>query len=114
MSWWGGFVFRHRWPVLVASLVLFAVSAVLLSGGGTLNNSDTFHFESSRALTLEAQQLPTSIANGFQVVLGSPSLSVGSPAFATAVSAALAPLRSDGRVQTILLPPLDSPARRAR
>ena len=108
MSWWGGFVFRHRWPVLVASLVLFVVSAGVLSGGGTLTNSDTFHFESSRALTLEAQQLPTSIANGFEVVLGSPSLSVGSPAFAAAVSAALAPLRSDGRVQTILLPPLDS------
>ncbi len=108
MSWWGGFVFRHRWPVLVASLVLFVVSAGLLSGGGTLTNSDTFHFESSRALTLEAQQLPTSIANGFELVLGSPSLSVGSPAFATAVSGALAPLRSDSRVQTILLPPLDS------
>ena len=60
-------------------------SAGVLSRGGTLNNSDTFHFESSQALTLEAQQLPTSIANGFEVVLGSPSLTVGSPAFEAAV-----------------------------
>ncbi len=109
MSWWGGFVFRHRWWVLVASLVLFVASAGLLSRGGTLNNSNTFHFESSHALTLESQQLPTSIANGFEIVLGSPSLTVGSPAFESAVSAALAPLRRDSSVETILLPPLGSP-----
>ena len=109
MSWWGGFVFRHRWWVLVASLVLFVASAGLLSRGGTLNNSNTFHFESSHALTLESQQLPTSIANGFEIVMGSPSLTVGSPAFESAVSAALAPLRRDSRVETILVPPLGSP-----
>ena len=90
MSWWGGFVYRHRWWVLLASLVLFVASLGLLSRGGTLKNNDTFHFESSDALTLESQQLPTSIANGFELVLGSPSLTVGSPAFESAVSAALA------------------------
>jgi RND superfamily putative drug exporter len=109
MSWWGGFICRHRWWVLAVSLALFAASAGVLSRGGTLRNSDTFNFESSHGLTLEAQQLPTSIANGFELVLGSPSLTVGSPAFGSAVSAALAPLRRDSRVQTILLPPLDSP-----
>ncbi len=109
MSWWGGFVYRHRWWVLLASIVLFVASLGLLSRGGTLNNNDTFHFESSHALTLESQQLPTSIANGFELVLGSPSLGVGSPAFAAAVSSAVAPLRHDSRVQTIILPPLDQP-----
>jgi RND superfamily putative drug exporter len=109
MSWWGGFVYRHRWWVLLASLALFVASLGLLSRGGTLNNNNTFHFESSRALTLESQQLPTSIANGFELVLGSPSLTVGSPTFGSAVSAALAPLRHDSRVQTIILPPLDDP-----
>jgi RND superfamily putative drug exporter len=109
MSWWGGFVYRHRWWVLLASLVLFVATLGLLSRGGTLNNNDTFHFESSRALTLESQQLPTSIANGLELVLGSPSLTVGSPAFESAVSAALAPLRHDSRVQTIILPPPDDP-----
>ena len=109
MSWWGGFVYRHRWWVLLASLVLFVASLGLLSRGGTLKNNDTFHFESSDALTLESQQLPTSIANGFELVLGSPSLTVGSPAFESAVSAALAPLRHESRVQTILLPPLNNP-----
>jgi len=108
MSWWGGFVHRHRWWVLLASILLFVASARVLSRGGTLNNSNTFHFESSQALTLESQQLPTSIANGFEVVLGSPSLTVGSPAFESAVTSALAPLRRDSRVQTILMPPLDS------
>ena len=109
MSWWGGFVYRHRWWVLLASLVLFVASLGLLSRGGTLKNNDTFHFESSDALTLESQQLPTSIANGFELVLGSPSLTVGSPAFESAVSAALAPLRHDSRVQTVILPPLNNP-----
>jgi RND superfamily putative drug exporter len=109
MAWWGSFVYRRRWWVLLASLLVFVVSAGLLSRGGTLSNNDTFHFESSHALTLEGQQLPTSIANGFELVLGSPSLTVGSPAFESAVSTALAHLRRDSRVQTILLPPLDSP-----
>ena len=109
MSWWGGFVYRHRWWVLLASLALFVASLGLLSRGGTLNNNNTFHFESSRALTLESQQLPTSIANGLELVLGSPSLTVGSPTFESAVSTALAPLRHDSRVQTIILPPLDDP-----
>ncbi|MGD1053247.1 MAG: MMPL family transporter [Candidatus Dormibacteria bacterium] len=109
MTWWGGFVARRRWWVLLASIVLFVASLGLLSRGGTLNNNDTFHFESSHALTLESQQLPTSIANGFELVLGSPSLTVGSPGFAAAVSSALAPLRRDSRVQTILVPPLDDP-----
>jgi RND superfamily putative drug exporter len=109
MSWWGGFVHRHRWWVLIASLLVFAASAAVLSRGATLNNSNTFHFESSQGLALETDQLPTSIANGFEVVLGSPSLSVGSPAFAEAVTDALAPLRRDRRVEAILLPPLDSP-----
>jgi len=109
MSWWGGFVYRHRWWVLLTSLVLFVASLGLLSRGGTLKNNNTFHFESSQALTLESQQLPTSIANGFELVLGSPSLTAGSPAFESAVSAALAPLRHDSRVETILLPPLGNP-----
>ncbi len=109
MSWWGGFVYRHRWWVLLASIVLFVASLGLLSRGGTLNNNDTFHFESSRALALEGRQLPTSIANGLELVLGSPSLTVGSPAFEAAVSSALGPLRHDSRVQTIILPPLDQP-----
>jgi RND superfamily putative drug exporter len=109
MSRWGGFVHRHRWWVLLASVLLFAASAGVLSRGGTLNNSNTFHFESSQALTLESRQLPTSIANGFELVLGSASLTVGNPGFATAVTSALAPLRRDSRVETILMPPLDSP-----
>ncbi len=108
MGWWGGFVHRHRWWVLVVSLLVFGASATVLSRGGTLNNNSTFHFESSQGVVLEAQQLPTSIANGFELVLGSPTLTVGSPAFASAVTAALAPLRRDSRVETMLLPPLDS------
>src|ERR1039458_7138805 len=101
MSWWGGFVYRHRWWVLLASLVLFVATLGLLSRGGTLNNNDTFHFESIRALTLESQQRPPSRANGLELVLGRPSLTVGSSAFVSAGSAALVPLRHDSRVQTI-------------
>jgi RND superfamily putative drug exporter len=95
--------------VLLASLALFVVSLGLLSRGGTLNNNDTFHFESSRALTMESHQLPNSVANGFELVLGSPSLTVGSPAFESAVSRAVAPLRHDSQVDSIILPPLDDP-----
>jgi RND superfamily putative drug exporter len=110
MTWWASFVCRRRWWVLLASLVVFVASVGVLSRGGSLNNSDTFHFESSQGLVLETKQLPTSIANGFEMVLGSPSLTVGSPAFAQAVTSALAPLRRDPRVESVILPPLDSPS----
>ncbi len=96
--------------MLLASLLVFAGTFVLLAGGGSLINSNSFHFEASEGLTLESQQLPSSIANGFDIVLGSPNLTVGSPSFAAAVESALAPLSRDPRVHSIVLPPLHDPS----
>jgi len=104
---WGRLVFRRRWWVLLLSLLVFAASLVVLSRGGSLKNSSSFDFEASQGFALESQQLPSSTANGFELVLGSPSLQVGTPSFATAVNRAIAGLRRDPRVQSIQLPPLD-------
>jgi RND superfamily putative drug exporter len=107
---WGTFVFRHRWWVLLGSLLAFAASGLLLSRGGTLQNSNSFHFEASRGFALESEQLPSSSASGFQLVLDSSTLRVGDPAFAAAVETALGRLRRNPRVATIVLPPLGDPA----
>jgi RND superfamily putative drug exporter len=110
VAWWGRLVYRHRRWVLLASLLVFAGSLLVVAGGGTLQNSNSFDFEASRGFGLEAAQLPSSTANGFVLVLGSPTLTVGDPAFASAVASALQPLRRDPRVQSIVLPPLNSPS----
>ena len=113
MTWWASFVYRRRWWVLLISVVVFVVSGALLARGGSLKNSNSFHFEASHGFTLESQQLPSSSADGFELVLGSPTLSVGTPQFASAVDTAVAPLRRDPRVQAVQLPPLDSASARS-
>ena len=110
MSWWGGFVCRHRRWVLLAALVAFAGSAVVLAGGGSLKNSSTFNFESNRGFSLEDQQLPSVSVTGVTLVMSSSTVTVGTPAYAAAVHSALAQLAGDSRVQSISLPPLDDPA----
>jgi len=104
-AWWGHFVYRHRWPVLIASIVLLVGSIVALGHGGTLKNSGGTNTESGRALTLEQKQLPQSgTGASFDLVFGSSKLAVSDPAFQQAMLSALQPLRSDSRVKSIETP----------
>ncbi len=105
---WGRLVFRFRWPVLIASAVLLAISVVGLLMGGTLTSGGplTSDLESARAQNL----LSTDIANNskptsnFLLIFRSSTLSVTDPAFQSAVESALAPIKDDPRIVTLTDP----------
>ena len=103
---WGRFVFRRKWWVLAASIVLLAgVAGVGFSLKGQLNNTSHVHFESQRAIDLINAQFPKATDTGggssFEVLFTSPSLQVGDPAYKAAVEQTLRPLRNDSRVKDI-------------
>src|SRR5258706_5590745 len=103
---WGRVVHRRRWLVLAASLVLLAGSGVLLARGGEFGNFDSVvSSESGRASALLNSQLPraTGAPAGTTVlfVFESDTLVVTDPVFQKALLDAIAPLRSDERVQSV-------------
>jgi len=103
---WGRFVHRRRWAVLAVSLVMLALSGVLLAQGGDLGNPDAIpSTESGRASRLLSTELPrpTGVPTGasFTLVFRSETLSVPDPAYRQAVTDAIAPLRGDARVTSI-------------
>jgi RND superfamily putative drug exporter len=115
-AWWGHFVYRFRWPVLGASLLLLAGSILALVNGGTLKNSGGQNTESGRAIALMHDQLPQSgpgAGSTFVLVFGSQTIGVQDPAFKQAVLAALQPLKDDSRVKSIDTP-FDVPAEQAK
>ncbi len=96
--------------MLAASLVLLAASGVLAARGGELQNPDAVvSSESGRASALinselnSPQPLPTGVPPGttFLLVFRSDTLLVTDPGFQRALLDAIAPLRSDARVQTM-------------
>jgi putative drug exporter of the RND superfamily len=105
---WGRLVFRHRWPVLVGSGVLLALSIAGLLMGGTLTSGGplTSNLESARAQNLLTSELANNnkSTSNFLLILRSPSLSVGDPAFQSAVKSALAPIQADPRIATLTDP----------
>ena len=92
------------------SLVLLAAGIGLLVRGGELKNNNNFDFEAGHAFGLMDAQLPKANGVSFDLVMGNPDLSVGSPAFADAVQAALQPLRRDHRVTSLTVPTLSDTA----
>jgi RND superfamily putative drug exporter len=109
---WGRFVYRRRWPVLLASLALLAVSGAFVLYGGELDNPDSVaSSESGRASALLNSERPAPTATPanasappgttFVFVFEHDTLLVTDPAYRQAVLDALAPLRTDERVQLI-------------
>src|SRR5438309_1070970 len=102
---WGRFVYRRRWPVLAVSGLLLLASAFIVAQGGKLQSGGFIETsESGRASRLIERELPRAGAATFTLLLSSDTLTAMSPAFRTAVDAALTPLRSDPRVATIVTP----------
>jgi putative drug exporter of the RND superfamily len=106
---WGRFVHRWRWLVLPGSLLVLVLSVVAVLNGGTLNARPPGQsvLESDRAQDLITAQLgnqsgPT--GSTFQLVFKSSTLSVTDAQYQSALEAAVAPLRSDGRVTGIDTP----------
>src|SRR5256714_11186951 len=58
LGWWGRFVYRRRWPVLVLSLLTVGASAASLIGGGQLRNVEFRDTEAGRASQLIRDEFP--------------------------------------------------------
>src|SRR5688500_7943396 len=102
---WGRFVYRHRWPVLAFSIVLLVASGFIAGQGGKLDSGGIIETaESGRASRLIEQELPIVGGSTFTLIFSSDTLNAQDPAFRAAVEAALVPLRTDPRVDTIITP----------
>ena len=103
---WGRIVYRFRWPTLVASFVLLALSVSLLwslTGPTMTNPSSGLTTQSARADRLINQQLPQTPPT-FDLIFTNKSLRTTDPAFRSAMATALAPLQRDSRVSTVVTP----------
>lgn len=102
---WGRFVFRHRWPVLAFSVLLLVASGFIAGQGGKLDSGGFIETaESGRASRLIEQELPIVGGSTFTLIFSSDTLNAQDPAFRAAVEAALGPLRTDPRIDTIITP----------
>ncbi|MEP7003344.1 MAG: MMPL family transporter [Chloroflexota bacterium] len=103
---WGRVVYRRRWLVLAASLVLLAASGYLVARGGELRDPDSVvSSESGRASALLNSELPRATGalpgTSFLLVFEDDTLLVTDPQFKAALMDAIAPLRTDERVRSI-------------
>ena len=102
---WGRFVYRRRLPVLVLSILLLLASGFIASQGGKLESGGFIETaESGRASRLIEKELPIVGGSTFTVIFSSDTLSANDPEFRAAVEAALVPLRTDPRKDTIITP----------
>ena len=102
---WGHFVHRFRWIVLILSIGLLVASAAIASQGGKLESGGFIETaESGRASKLIERELPRAGGSTFTLIFSSDTLTATSPGFKTAVEAAIAPLRTDTRVDSIATP----------
>ena len=107
---WGRFVYRHRWPVLLGSGLLLAVSVAGLLMGGTLTTGGPLrgNLQAAKASNLVSSELNTGsqaiTTTTFDLIFKSDTLQVTDPQYKDAVAAALAPIRGDRRVVDIATP----------
>ena len=102
---WGRFVYRNRWPVLAVSVVLLLASGFIAGRGGKLESGGFIETaESGRASRLIEQELPIVGGSTFTLIFSSDTLGAKDPDFRAAVEAALVPLRTDPRIDTIISP----------
>src|SRR3989454_7488094 len=102
---WGRFVFRRRWWVLGISGLLLVASAVIAAQGGKLGSGGLITTsESGKASQFIERELPRAGGSTFTLIFASPTLDAKSPEFRAAVEAALAPLRADPRIASIMTP----------
>ena len=102
---WGRFVYRRRWPVLLLSILLLLASGFIAGRGGKLESGGFIETaESGRASRLIEKELPIVGGSTFTLIFSSDTLSANDPEFRAAVEAALVPLRTDPRKDSIITP----------
>src|ERR1700693_647368 len=99
----GEIVFRFRWVVLIASAAFLALAGVLLSRGGDLTTGDIHGLESESAQwqvdAVTGRPADTTVVVMFATREGAILQGL---ALTEAIRAALAPLRDDPRVASVL------------
>lgn len=108
-GWLGRLALRHRRGVLVASALTLALAVAALVRGGALSSGATRGIEADDAQRLIEQELAFPGESSFLILFGGRQLAASDPRFTAALRAALAPLREDPRVRTVLAPD-DAPA----
>ncbi len=99
---WGRIVHRHRWLTLALTGVFLALSAIALARGGSLSSGDIHDLEASRAQALVERVLGHPAETTFVAVLRDDDATPGTDAFRSARDAALASVRTDARVDTVV------------
>jgi RND superfamily putative drug exporter len=109
LGWWGRFVYRRRWPVLLLSLLTVGVSAASLFAGGQLRNVEFRETEAGRASQLIRDEFPpvagapAAATSSFVLIFTSKEgLAAADPRFIDGMNAALAALRSDPRIVSVV------------
>ena len=98
---WGRLVHRHRWTVLVLSLLSSLTSIWVTTRGGQLDSGMVLEgTESGRALALMERELPRRPV-AFDLIFGHRTWMATGPDFRAAVERALAPLRGHPRVAAV-------------
>jgi RND superfamily putative drug exporter len=111
LAWWGRFVYRRRWFVLVVSVLTLGLGVASLVAGGQLRNVQFRDTEAGRASQLIRDEFPplagapAAATSSFVLIFTSKEgLPAADPRFVDGMSAALAPLRADSRVASVLTP----------
>ena len=101
----GAIIFRFRWVVLIASAAFLAIAGVVLSRGGDLTTGDIHGLEAESAQwqvdAVTGRPADTTVVVMFAARDG---IVLQAPALAEAIGAALAPLRGDPRIASVLSP----------
>jgi RND superfamily putative drug exporter len=108
LGWWGRFVYRRRWLVLVVSLLTLGGSVASLLAGGQLRNVPFRETEAGRTNQLIRDEFPrptgapAAATSSFVLIFTSTErLDAADQRFVDGMNAALASLRADPRVVSI-------------
>ena len=100
----GAVVFRFRWIVLVASAAFLALAVAVLARGGSLTSGVIHGLEAEKAQQIVDAVTHRTADTTFVVVLHGSGLDARDPEFVGAARAALAPLRDDAHVASVISP----------
>jgi len=105
----GRFALGRRRGILVTSAAVLVLAVLVLLRGGRLSSGATTGIESDTAQRLLERQLAFSGDSSFLILFHARRLGTDDPRFMAALHDALAPLRADPRVRSVLAPD-DAPA----
>ncbi len=104
---WAHVVYRFRWPFLAVSVIVLALSIVGLGTRGNIDGPQPASpLESDRAGSLVSAQLPHASGTGssFLLLFSNRDLTVMNSSYQRALEQAVAPLRLDPRVVSVVTP----------